>query len=361
MSLMFTRLAQNFVKRGYFPTDEDTLSRVLQALDIDGTELRILDPCCGEGIALAEVKCHLTACGARISAYGVEVDRERAWHAKDLLDMVAHNDLADVFVSARSVGLLWLNPPYGDVVADKASTGGQGSDRLEKVFYRRSVGWLQFGGILVLIVPSYVMDAPFAHLIARHFDDVKVFLAPQQRFRQIVLLGRKRRADSADTALASRLAAIGQGELPALLPAQWCEAPYCVPALVQGPFAFTAVRLDAIQLERELARLNKATLWPQFATTFAHGAQTQRRPLADLTDWHLALALAAGQISGVVSSAGGRRLLIRGDTFKDKELTVTTDAETGATTRTFTDRFVPAITGIDFTPGEHYGELVSIR
>ena len=32
MALMFPRLARNFVKNGYFPTDEPTLERALTAL-----------------------------------------------------------------------------------------------------------------------------------------------------------------------------------------------------------------------------------------------------------------------------------------------------------------------------------------
>ena len=50
MALIFQRLARNFIKQGYFPTDAETIARVLGALE--GPErgrLRILDPCCGEG------------------------------------------------------------------------------------------------------------------------------------------------------------------------------------------------------------------------------------------------------------------------------------------------------------------------
>ena len=55
MALMFPRLARNFVKNGYFPTDEPTLERALNALmPSDGT-MCILDPCAGEGVAIAEI------------------------------------------------------------------------------------------------------------------------------------------------------------------------------------------------------------------------------------------------------------------------------------------------------------------
>lgn len=55
MALMFPRLARNFARNGYFPTDEVTLERALQALTpAPSGRMRICDPCAGEGVALAE-------------------------------------------------------------------------------------------------------------------------------------------------------------------------------------------------------------------------------------------------------------------------------------------------------------------
>lgn len=366
MALIFSRLAHNFIKNGYFPTDEATLGRILGALDIGAGRVRILDPCCGEGVALAEIKNHLIECGAAVSAYGVEFDPERAWHAKDLLDRVAHADIADVFVTARSTGLLFLNPPYGNVVSDKAGTGDRAkADRLEKHFLRRTMGILQFGGILVLIVPHYVLDTEFATLIARNFERVTVFQAPEQRFKQCVLFGIKRRSDAPEPNLVKSLEQIGTGTLPDELPEQWILDPYLVPqAGDEASFAFNAVRIDAAQLGVELGRLAGSTLWPHFGTTFSAAEKPHRRPLRNLSQWHLALALAAGQICGAVTSGDGRTLLIKGDTFKEKDVVVeySTNGEGDVReTRIATDKFVPVIRGIDFTPGPTFGTIVTIR
>jgi hypothetical protein len=366
MALIFPRLAQNFIKNGYFPTDEITLSRILPALDVDAAKVRILDPCCGEGVALAEVKHHLAECGAQASALGVEYDRERAWHAKNMLDRVAHCDVNDVFISARSVGLLFLNPPYGDVVSDKGQTGEKSKhERLEKIFYRKAVGWLQFGGTMVLIVPHYVLDADFSAMIARNFDRVQAFMAPVQKFKQCVIFGVKKRATVPDPAVSKKLESIGIGELPPELPEYWRGDPYLVPAMMdESGFSFTAIRLDAEQLAAEVKRLQGSTLWPQFPAMFAQGRQQHRRPLRNLSKWHLALALAAGQISGVVRSKDGRALLIKGDTFKEKEQAIERAEHADgsvAETRILTDKFVPVIRGIDFTPGPTFGDIVTIR
>ncbi|CAM2175385.1 DUF6094 domain-containing protein [Burkholderia orbicola] len=368
MALIFPRLARNFIRNGYFPTDAVTLGRIVPALALADPErpVRLLDPCCGEGAALHDLKvalAELSALPDALRAFGVEYDRERAWHAKGVLDTVAHTDVHDMFITARSMGLLFLNPPYGDVVSDKAQTGERQPNRLEKLFYLKTVPWLAFGGVLVLIVPHYVMDREFATMIARNFTHVEVFLAPDQTFKQIVLFGVKRRADGVDSALATRLARITEGELPPELPEHWTAAPYCIPSIA-GEHAFMSTRIDAPQLGHELERLQGATLWPQFATMFASKAVVPRRPLRDLSDWHLALALAAGQITGVVTGTDGTRLLIRGDTIKQKEQEVQieeTDKGDIRTTILMRDRFVPTIAGIDFTPGPNLGRIVTIR
>ncbi|MBX3670921.1 MAG: class I SAM-dependent methyltransferase [Rhodocyclaceae bacterium] len=362
--LIFPRLARNFVKRGYFPTDDRTLQSVLTALDSDAAALRIIDPCCGEGAALASVKQHLAAGGAQVTAWGIEVDSERAWHAKTVLDCAAHSDVADVFVTQRSQGLLWLNPPYGYAVADQAGTSGaSASDRLEKQFFRRAVAWLQFGGVMVLIVPYTTLDKEFATLIARHFERVQVFLAPEQQFRQAVVLGVKRRADTpqADVQAAVEAAATGKVEL---LPDFWTGEPYVVPGAKDEEPKLRVLSIDPVQLEAELQRCQPHTLWPQFARRFSGGLRTPRPPLRRLGEWHLALALASGQVNGLVAGSDGSTLLVKGDTFKDRDRKVnyeTRDDGTVIEVVTLTDRFVAAINAIDFTPGPRYGDLVVIR
>lgn len=366
MGLMFPRIAKNFVKAGYFPTDEATLERALSALDVDGPQIRILDPCAGEGVALAEAQHRLNENGASVQAFGVEIDAERAWHAKRLLDVVAHADVNDVLISQRSFGLLWLNPPYGDAVSDKARTGDRPrADRLEKIFCRRSFGLLQIGGILVLIVPSTVFDEELASLVARHFEQVTFWRAPEQKYRQAVLFGVKRRPASPLAKLVEALVGFGSGATDAEeLPLNWPLEPYRVPPVTAEPLTFRVVPLEPRQLEAELARHQNATLWPRFAQQFARHIQPPRRPLRRLSKWHLALALAAGQIGGIVRAPSGRTLLIKGDTFKEKEQSVTQEVDSDGTvreTRVLTDKFVPVIKAIELTAGEAFGRLVTIR
>ena len=367
MALMFSRLARNFIKNGYFPTDEETTKRILKALDIDAGTLRVFDPCCGEGVALAEVRHHLTGCGAQVQAFGVEYDAERAWHAKGLLDTVLHGEINDVVFAPRSMGLLFLNPPYGHVVADNAQTGDDTkADRLEKIFFRRTFGSLRYGGILVLIVPHYVFDGEVANLISRHFERVRCHMAPETRFKQVVLFGVRKRSERPDPAVAKTLEAFGRGEhMQDVLPEDWAEAPYLVPEadFAEPDWRFHAVRIDAAQLGAELQRFRAHTLWPNFAMHFSQSQRAARRPLRAMRPWHLALALAAGQIYGQVCAPDGRVLLIKGDTYKSKREhvdVVTHDDGSITETRTLTDIFVPVIRGLEFTPGPRLGAIVTI-
>lgn len=366
-ALMFQRLARNFIKNGYFPTDAETTSRILSAIEpgSQGT-MRIIDPCCGEGVALAECKTHLGR--DRTEAFGIEYDEERAWHSKTLLDRCIHGDFQNAIVGRRQFGLLWLNPPYGDLVADRsgALSDGKGRKRLEKLFYGLAHPLLAFGGVLVLIVPQYTLDREFCGMLATHFDRIRVYRAPEQQFKQAVVFGvRKRTADSAAAPeVKARLeAAVALGEKLDVLPERWSEETYRVPASNATEVKFVCGIVDAKQLADEVSKL--PTLWNQFGLRFGQFAQGHRPPLRGLSRWHLALALAAGQVSGAVTSRDGRTYVVKGDTHKEKEVKVDVEeTEDGRSTevRILTDRFVPVIRAIDFTPhSPTFGGVITIR
>lgn len=367
MALMFQRLARNFAKNGYFPTDAGTIERVLSMLEpCEAGAMRILDPCAGEGIALAECKQFLGA--ERTEAFGIEFEQVRAWHAKGLLDRAIHGDFQETIVSPRSFGFLWLNPPYGDLVSDQATTGDtkKGRQRLEKLFYQRAVKLLQPGGIMVLIVPHHTLDKEFSGWISSHFERVVAYLSPEQAFKQAVVVGVRATTPVGDEGRKARgwLERVCKGDDRKELPETWPGEPYRVPRATDKAPNFQAMRIDQAQLQEEIRRF--PCLWPQFEMHFGKAGKPQRQPLRALSRWHLALSLAAGQVSGVVRSNDGRRVyVIKGDTFKKKNV-VTTFEETPSgrhrEIRTATDVFVPVIRALDFTPGSPtFGEALVIQ
>ncbi|VAW64686.1 FIG023873: Plasmid related protein [hydrothermal vent metagenome] len=352
MALMFQRLAQNYAKNGYFPTDSETTQRLINALQPSeyGT-LRILDPCCGEGVILAECK---QALGVdQTIAYAVEYNKERAWHGKKLLDYCIHGDLNDCVLGARSFGFLLLNPPYGDMVSDKNDYSSK-RERLEKVFYRKTHGLLQYGGVMALIIPCSSLDKEYSTWIAKHFVRVTVFEAPEKLFNQIVIMGVKQSTKDVDGALRDYLVSVGNKEIPLdTFPEKWIDEPYVVPASCQKTLKFYSIRIDQAQL---LDVINKEpnSLWSRRKLVFHYVEKNHRRPLRKLSEWHLALALAAGQIFGIVKSSDNRIFIIKGDTFKEKniveEMQYNRKGEVVGTKRISTDRFVPTIRALDFTP-----------
>lgn len=376
MALMFARLAQNFIKNGYFPTDEATLEGVMAMLRAGPGLCRLLDPCCGEGSALADIRHGLQQQAAAeqpsapsIEALGIEFDRDRAWYAKQCLDRVIHADMHDVVVRPRSIGLLFLNPPYGYGVSDNANRSAadaiaEKAERLERTFLRKCTPYLAYGGILVYIVPHYALDDEIRAHLARNYDDVRVFMAPERRFRQCVVIGRRRKAGNATRVVQEMLARAQTAEdRAAVLTPDYVDAPYIVPAADEADFDFHAVRIDAEQLADELDRFRGALLWEGLETHFRQTAGACRPPLRELTPWHLALSLAAGQVSGRFRSANGREFLLKGDTFKQKQRSVVTEFnEKGEASQVITllDRFVPVINAIEFTPDHRLGQIVKI-
>jgi len=367
MALMFQRLARNYAKNGYYPTDSATTQCIIGALQpADSNQndvMRILDPCCGEGVILAECK---QALGAdRTVAYGIEYSEERAWHAKQLLDHCIHADIHDCVLGIRQFGFMLLNPPYGDTVADRTDLSSK-SDRLEKLFYRRTVGLLQYGGVMALVVPRYSLDKEMSTWIARHFHTVRVYEAPEQQFKQLVIMGVRQRVEGTDAALCQRLRAIGVGDIQVeVFPDEWLNEPYVVPAVQhQQEVKFYSAKIDQRQLIDVISE--EPGLWRHMGLVFHYEHRQHRRPLRALSPWHLALALAAGQVSGVVKSRDGRTFVIKGDTFKDKvsteEIVRNGKGDIVGNKRIQTDRFVPTIRALDFTPGSlTFGESLIIR
>lgn len=367
MALMFPRLANNFAKAGYYPTDEVTLDRCLSALaPCDGT-ICAIDTCAGEAAAIAEVKHCLGK--DQVRAYAVEYDLERARHARSMVDFCLHSDLMDTVVSRQSFGLLWLNPPYGDL--PKGELHGyefRGHARFEKLFYQRSIPLLQYDGVLVYIVPSYILDDELAGWLSRQFTNIRIFRAADTQFKQVVIFGQRVR--QRDLTIADMRAAHGillaAGEKDAFipeLPEQWLDLPYLVPAAPSGPEDFYRVSIEPAQLADEIGRLGG--LWYSIGSHFGATQQSLRPPARALSKWHSGLALAAGCVSGVVRSASGRTLVVRGDTHKEKvtrsEFTTQDDGSVRET-RILTDRFVPVIRAWDVSAGSAtFGQIVTIR
>ena len=107
-------------KGGFYPTPPGVVDRIAGLVQPpagryvkDGETLRILDPCCGAGEALARMAGRLGRYSSTpIETFGVELHRDRAEDARDRLDRVLAADLFATSMANGAFGLLYLNPPY---------------------------------------------------------------------------------------------------------------------------------------------------------------------------------------------------------------------------------------------------------
>ena len=288
-----------------------------------------------------------------------------AWSITACTRPDGHDDLQAVLRTTVAESTVW-RPVQGRQRQHRLS--GPGPCPPRKLFYQRSLSLLQYSGVLVFIVPGYVLDAELVGWLTRHYTDLRIYRAVETQFKQVVIFGRRvpsagagtrwrqGRAQSAAAGWAWRSRSRGTAERMA------------VPA-VHRPRQ--SGRAGAFLPRDDGARTVRRRGWPAARPLAVAGhalgaaQQSLRPPARALSHWHLALALAAGAISGVVRSQTGRVLVVKGDTHKDKTLQREfTEREDGsiAETRILTDKFVPVIRAWDMTPGSPTrGEVLTIR
>ncbi|MEZ8633352.1 DUF6094 domain-containing protein [Vibrio lentus] len=361
MAVMHPRVAHNYLKDGYYPTDEATLTQIAKRLRFKAGTQRLLDPCCGEGKALAQLASQIVDHEqSALHTYGVELDEARAVTASQCLDSVLRSNAFDTQIGSGSQTLLFLNPPYGAVVTDQVDKQHRDMARLEVQFTQRLLPTLKRDGVLALVVPYPSLSPAFSRYLAMRLRQVEVFAASTGRFKQVVILGRKADMRGPEhqaerTQTATQLISAGEGK--AILPHP--ARPFEIAPVNDAPFRFEMIRPDTGQLEQAFGA--HGGLWPTFDTQFNLARHHQvPRPLRKLSPWHLSLSLAAGQIAGKVhSNDGAQTLLVKGGTQKVQRTVTTVDES--QTITTVIDQFKPLIRAIDLTPGERFGRIMVIQ
>ena len=108
-------------KMGYYPTPQSVVSLIKDILVRNGKgNIRLLDPCTGEGTALKQIGEMLSA-----ETYGIELDTERGRIAKEYLTQCLITDYMSTRISNQTFSMLYLNPPYDwAILSDLNSDGG---------------------------------------------------------------------------------------------------------------------------------------------------------------------------------------------------------------------------------------------
>lgn len=272
--------------------------------------VRMLDPCCGEGIALAEIKHNLAQRSPSIKfiTYGIELQQERARTATEHLDHVLGADLFSTAIGNNNFGLLLLNPPYDHDHEHK---------RLEHRFLTYSTRYLVENGILIYIIPRHRL-AVSAEYLAANYTGVRCYAFPEkerQAFNQVVLFGKKRIKPMPSPYKTREIETWAHQEF--MQPIAYEQYANYSPELTpHGEILFSTRRIDphAAAQEARISGLWKSTevtnaLWPPIIN--------RRRPLMPLRKGHLAMLIAAGFLDNIAIESEGKRLLVKGLTTKE--------------------------------------------
>ena len=272
----------NLVRMGYFPTDPDHTALIRQAVAFPDETVNLLDPCCGEGLALEAL-----AAGQNARTYGIELDEARAEEATGRLSRVG---IGSYFLSDISTGcfhLLFLNPPYLQA----------GERRLERAFLADSIRHLMTGGLLVYIIPYHRATEEVCRILADNFDQIRVhrFLPEEfSKWKQIAFTGVKRpRRKDAETAEALLSLTFRPDRIPLIteLPA----GAYTLPKQKKPVSRFHGSVFNTLELAEQM-RQSRA-----IEDMFCRPSEDkERRPLLPLNLSQIGLIGASGLLDGLM-------------------------------------------------------------
>jgi predicted RNA methylase len=273
------------IKMGYYPTPISVVERIKSFIRFTEDSM-ILDPCCGEGKALAELA---EDTGAK--TYGIEIDGHRAEEAKTKLDYLLKCGCEQTRISNSCFSCLFLNPPYDWETED------EGSERKEKVFLKETMKYLKPKGLLIYIIPQSRLDKSIAKILAYRFENFLAYRFQDKEyeaFKQIVLFAVKKKESSMEEEALGKLIQVPTIELKDI-PIK--DKPvYDLPSSKEIAL-FKSTVIDEEELVKEVSG---SLLWEKFKELARVEEQKLERPPLPLHTGHLGLLLANGCLDGIV-------------------------------------------------------------
>ena len=305
-------------KGGFYPTPDRVVDLIAELIHTptgyyhrDRDTLRILDPCCGAGEALAQLAERLDRPNAMsIETYGVELHRDRAEHAARRLDRALAADLFATSIANGAFGLLYLNPPYDWDQKDK---------RVEHAFLTHCTRYLADGGLLIYIVPRQRL-AVSARYLSTHYGRMRCWAFPdpeREVFDQVVLFGYRKTDPVPEAHAEKRVLEWAFGEPEPLRSYPYPE--FSPPTTPSGDILFATRTVDPVAAAAEARR---SGLWAstEIMDTLWPARDNRTRPLMPLRRGHMAMLVAAGFLDNLTLEADGRRILVKGRTSKEMTL-----------------------------------------
>ena len=336
-------------KGGYYPTPDRVVEMIAGLIDTpyghnryNRETLRILDPCCGGGDAVAQLAEELRHRGnLPVETYGVELHRDRAQQAEERLDRALAADLFQTSIANGAFGLAYVNPPYDWDQEDK---------RVEHAFLTHCTRYLAEGGLLVFIVPRQRL-AVSARYLSTHYGRMRCWAFPdpdREVFDQVVLFG-YRKADPVPDAPAESMVlewSVGEPEPLRSQRNSYSHPEYTPATTPSGDVLFTTRTVDPVAAAAEARR---SGLWAstEITDTLWPARDNRTRPLMPLRRGHMAMLVAAGFLDNLVLEAEGRRILVKGRTSKEMVLVEDTPEK-----ETYRERLNTTVVALDLGDGE---------
>lgn len=306
----------NRARMGYFPTDLSHVQIIKDAIVFPEEQVNLIDPCCGEGLALQAF-----AKGVKARTYGIEIDEVRGEEAQRRLQRVGFGSFFHSRISLNAFQGLWLNPPYLSVPSEN------GSRRLEKSFLADSIRHLQLGGIMVYIIPYYRATPDVCRVLCENFTDLRVhkFIGKEfERFKQVAFIGRKIERREAEK-MAKKLSEymLDAEKLPLItdLPKECYEMPAATKKIELFKGAVFNVNELADQLKKSPSTLR---LFEERTLD-----NRERRPLLPLNLSQVGLVGASGMMNGLIECDTPH--IIKGRIVKEKKTKIGLEDEKGKT------------------------------
>lgn len=293
------RLASNF-KGGFYPAPPEAVSRMLEYIKppSDGGGFCILDPCAGKGAAIKQLSEGL---GCRPSdVYAIELSDFRTEIVTESLpeaNLLAPCSFFGCSITSKSFGFAWVNPPF----ADEAGEG-----RVERQFLEKATGLLAHKGILAFVIPEATLRAKGVKaLLMTWYEDLSVVTFPSRyrKFKELVVVGRKRKASEAHWELC------WEDEAQCYSGDSAPSRTYEIPSTT-GPNRFLKTGFTEAEI---LEALDTSPLRRYLEPP-------EPLPLAEpplpLGKGHRAMLLAAGQLDGIIRPPGEPPHIVRGTAKK---------------------------------------------
>jgi hypothetical protein len=317
-------------KAGFYPTPPEETDIICSRLTAEPwSNIAILDPCCGEGIALERMANSLQAQGADVVSYGVELEEGRAKEAQNHLNQAICSPYEDAIITPQAFSFLWLNPPYMHF----------GDERAEVVFLRDLTdpvkGKLQPGGLLGFCIPEHILKET-ALLLAVRFQDIHVYRFTENypAYKQIVIFGyRRKKRPSTDEFRETKEWLSNLDIIPRLNVEDGIT--FTIPSSINEIKTFKPAQPSK---EEVMNTLQQSSAWKKAEESLPRLKQIQDRqsPVLPLKTAHIAVAIAAGAIGGSM----GNHLLV-GKSKKVVDSTVVPDEK--GVTETQTERVITTV------------------